>query len=251
MRRNIPEIVLGALLAVAVFAMGFLASSVLPPQPPDKAAYQEAKTEAPKDQPPKTFWQRTTDDPVAFFTLIITIFTGVSVFSNVMLWLVTGRTLAHGRETAQRQLRAYVSVIIGGAVYQERDKSIRFEGRPVILNTGQTPAHDLSYWANAAVLTLPIPPGFPFEPRPGSGFNWFAVLGPQQTFIASAVVPDFVDDGEVESIKSGPDRGLCVWGRVIYRDAFGEIHQTEFSQVLWWLPDGNIMGHYERHNRAT
>ena len=42
--------------------------------------------------------------------------------------------------TASQQMRAYCTVIIGNAIYQESGRDIRFEGRPRIINTGHTPA---------------------------------------------------------------------------------------------------------------
>ena len=182
---------------------------------------------------------------------VTAISTIVLAFATAFLF-VTTRDLVRGAEvTSRRQLRAYVSVVIGSASFQERDKNIRFEARPLIINAGQTPAHDVAYWANAAILPIPIAPDFAFPPP--ENFRWVggAVLGPRHDFIANATVPDFVADDDVEAIKQGLGQALCVWGRVAYRDIFGAIQFTEFSQILVWLPDGNVMGRYERHNRAT
>lgn len=40
------------------------------------------------------------------------------------------------KERGAAQMRAYISVIIGGAVFQEREKNIRFEARPLMSITG-------------------------------------------------------------------------------------------------------------------
>jgi hypothetical protein len=189
---------------------------------------------------------------------IVAVFTVVLALSTIGLWLATARlwrttsdTLSHAESTARHQLRAYLTVIVGGALYQERDKGLRFEARPSIVNTGQTTAHDVAYWANAAILTILIPANFNFPPPPNVQWVGGAVLGPRHDFIANAVVPDFVPDEEINAIKDGDGRALCVWGRVAYRDVFGGIHFTEFSQILTWLPNGQIFGRYERHNRAS
>src|SRR5574337_603610 len=89
------------------------------------------------------------------------------------------------RERSAQQMRAYLSVNIGVAIYQERDKGLKFEAKPLILNTGHTPAHKVSYRAKAGILSVPLPDDFSFpldEKVIGA-----AVLGPQQHFITSAV----------------------------------------------------------------
>lgn len=150
------------------------------------------------------------------------------------------------------QMRAYLSVTVGTAVYQDRPNGIRFEGKPVLLNTGQTPAHKVGFKAKAALLPVPLPKDFDFTID--KDFSGAAVLGPQQNFILSATVDDFVEDSEVEKIKSGnKDKTLYVWGIVKYEDIFGKKHTTEFCQILIWLTDGKtVWGCYtQEHNQAS
>jgi hypothetical protein len=83
-----------------------------------------------------------------------------------------------------------------------------------------------------------------------------ATLGPNHNFVISAVVPDFVDDAEVDAIKHAiGNKALYVWGIVLYRDAFGRLRKTEFCQTLTWVGPAdkeNIFGYYnQRHNDAT
>lgn len=60
-----------------------------------------------------------------------------------------------------------------------------------------------------------------------------------------AVVDGFCADKDVEFIKRGTEsRGLYVWGRVTYEDAFGETHFTRFCQHIYWDLKGNVQGHY-------
>ncbi len=150
----------------------------------------------------------------------------------------------------QTQMRAYVSVVIGTALYQERERGLKFEGKPLIVNTGHTPAHNIGYRTRAAILPVALPENFPF-PLPQE-ITGAAVLGPQQNFGIGAAVKEFCRDDIVEIVKAGLDRALHVWGVITYDDIFGARHQTRFWQIMRWSPDGIISGSYgPRHNDAT
>lgn len=152
------------------------------------------------------------------------------------------------------QMRAYISVLISNGVYQERDKNLKFDVRPMVINTGQTPAHKLTYWASARILPNPLPEDFDFPEGEDSVRSGF-VLGPHQSIIINAAVPDFVADTEVDEIKAGRNRRVWVWGVVFYEDVFGELRQTKFCNNLHWLkgPQGEVVGggYGTKHNEAT
>lgn len=87
------------------------------------------------------------------------------------------RSLRHQETFGKSQLRAYISVLIGEALYQNDD--IRFETSPVIMNTGHSPAKNLIFKISAATLPVPLPKNFKlYLPRIQRGSN---LLGPQQT----------------------------------------------------------------------
>lgn len=161
-------------------------------------------------------------------------------------------SVAIGTERSAQQLRAYVCVEVGTAFYQERSKGIKFAGQTFMLNTGNTPAHNVRFRAKAAVLPFPLPEDFSFPlpstPSPGS------VLGPHQRAIITQSVDDFVPDQDVDSIKIvSSGKALYIWGIIDYDDVFKQGQTTRFSQLLYWLPDGKtVMGTYiTRHNDAT
>ena len=157
-------------------------------------------------------------------------------------------TILQMRGAEERELRAYVSVVVWNNEYQERDKNIRFAGHPKILNTGRTPAHNVRHQIRAGILPVPLPSGFEF-PLPGEPTG-AAVLGPQQEFIMSALLDDFVPDAEVDRIKRGDGHALYVWGVVSYEDVFGVHRRTNFSQILVFIPIP--FGYFtEAHNDAT
>lgn len=100
-----------------------------------------------------------------------------------------------------QQMRAYLCVIIGAALYQERAKSLKFQAVPSIVNAGLTPAHKVSFRASAAILPIPLPEDFGFPLPPATSGT--SVIGPRQNITVSPYVEDYCDDAEVEGIKSG------------------------------------------------
>ena len=158
------------------------------------------------------------------------------------------------------QLRAYLAVLIGAALYQDRSANLRFEARPVILNTGHTPARNLRWRVAADVLPVPLPTDFRFPipaHRAGS-----ALLAPQQNANMTAVVGHYVGDADVSVVKAAHGKALYVWGYLVYEDIFRRTHRTTFAQQLAWEPvDGidqnwrapeKIVGLYlAKHNKAN
>jgi hypothetical protein len=169
---------------------------------------------------------------------------------------VASQAAAQSAGFLPKQMRAYLSVRIGGGVYQDRAANWRFEVRPMLINTGFTPAHKVAYAAKAAVLPFPLLDEFVFpaleKPR-----SVFGLLAPQQNLTMNAMVQgDFFDDEEVENIKRGHERRLYVWGTVVYEDVFGQPRYTNFAHNIIWVlfKDGSesVTGNYvDRHNEAT
>jgi hypothetical protein len=150
-----------------------------------------------------------------------------------------------------QQMRAYICVVIGHAVFQERTKNLRFQAFPSIVNAGLTPAHKVSFKAAAAILPVPLPEDFDFPlPQATSGAS---VVGPRQNITVSPLVDGFVDDAEVEVIKSGQGKALYTWGVFTYQDIFGNTRYTKFGQIYTWLADGKtVWGYYtDRHNDSS
>jgi hypothetical protein len=148
------------------------------------------------------------------------------------------------RERTAQQMRAYLTVVVGEALYQDRKANIRFEGKPLLVNTGQTPAHKVQYRAKAAVLPWPLPPNFklPQLPEKSEGSS---VVGPRQNANLSAIVDNYLPDQDVDSVKCVKgDQGLYVWGVVDYEDIFGEPHETKFCQQIHWRMNNTVFGLY-------
>ena len=157
--------------------------------------------------------------------------------------------IANQREFAQRQLRAYISVVVGAAVYQERDKKLRFEGRPLVVNDGMTPAYKVRHAIKAAIVGVPIPDNFDFSVTE-KDYRGGTAIGPRQNREVGAVVDEYIPDTDVAGVKNlSSGKCLFVWGRVEYEDAFGKPHFAQCGQILTWRADDSVFGVYEpRHN---
>jgi hypothetical protein len=73
------------------------------------------------------------------------------------------------------------------------------------------------------------------------------------------VMDDYCDQNDVKDIMDGTKgRALYYWGKVIYDDAFGDTHWTEFCHRIFFVPDPNNPGTFKVHghyipgrNKAT
>src|SRR3954454_8479991 len=107
-----------SIVVLLVMALGSGLSQ--PPTPPGYAVNQaqtnnKDSSEQVKGEDGKTFRQRTTEDPVAFFTLCLVVFTAVLAFSTIGLWLVTGTAARAARDSADalpNLERAYIFIEI-------------------------------------------------------------------------------------------------------------------------------------------
>lgn len=133
-------------------------------------------------------------------------------------------------------------------MYQERGRvgqpDVRFEGKPSLVNTGNTPARKVRIRIAADILPNPLPDDFGFSiPDELTGIGEQTV-GVRQPYVLSGIVKTFVPDPEVSAIKEGIKKALYVWGVVSYEDIFGNRHKTQFGQMLTWWPNGQVFGYY-------
>ena len=154
------------------------------------------------------------------------------------------------RERTAQQMRAYLTVIVGGVpLFQQRLENIQFEGKALLVNGGHTPARQVKYKAKAAILPIPLPDDFEFL-LPDKEIGG-AMLGAGQNATISSMLGEYVPDADVEGIKYGIHRSLYLYGIVSYEDIFGDKHITKFCQSITWLPNGAPFGVYvPGHNDA-
>jgi hypothetical protein len=187
---------------------------------------------------------------------VIAAFTAVLAVSTIGLWLATIRLWRAGEtqrllaeDTAERQLRAYVSVESGGNGRQR--KGYRFDFRPVLTNNGLTPAEDVQILSNVGLAPIIIPDGFDYSLGAGPNPS-VTTMGPRQGRTHTAVFHRNLSIAEMRKIVKG-EWGFHVYGTVSYRDIFKNRRLTNFSFIVL-VPTKRKSSHWhytERNNDAT
>jgi hypothetical protein len=172
----------------------------------------------------KSLWERTWEDPVAFFTLWIAIFTCVLAASTIGLWIATILTLRHSRETAERQLRAYLTIEGGGVLLLNGNTisaNVKFR------NTGQTPAYDVMTWAGVFVAARNSP--FPVAPSVENRGDAKSITGPGQDVNINRRTP--ITPAELDAVRA-TTMAIFFGSRIDYVDAFKEKRHFVFKEQI-------------------
>jgi hypothetical protein len=134
-----------------------------------------------------------------------------------------------------KQMRAYLSVEGGSAVYQ--DAHLRFEAMPVIVNNGLTPAKNVCFKALSDILDGSHDP--PTIAEIGPLIVNDLGMAPRQRLTIRSAVRDRVPDTDVEAIMRGGSRRLFAWGRVTYEDVYGGRWFTNFFMSYYFLKNAD------------
>jgi hypothetical protein len=232
MKFRVPEIVLGALLAVAVFAVGMLFSSRHPQQVVGVNAKQGA-TESVQShgdsqhassgevkavsQPQQADRHSDTHEiygvkPGEFLLFLAT----------VGLWAATMLLVRDARKTAERQLRAYV--LLNRAKIRDMAEGKIPVATVKIKNFGQTPAYALSHWAELKYAAFPRTEDADMSDPEGMPIHH---IGPGSSMRITAPLEHELTKEQFEAVQSG-SAALYLTGRTSYLDAFGESRFTEY-----------------------
>ena len=278
LEHRIPEIVLGALLTILVFAMGFLAASQYLPQAPQipakqepaKAVDQQGNTNASpsgkEGEHPQAGGGRAGGTCFRAHDIPIRVGEGVLGLATVVLAIVTWMLVLDARHNARIQLRAYVGLEkISFELTNENNPSFVLDLTTQgvihddfvavkIRNFGNTPAFDVSVFAYFAIAPLHTRLADDFfarhdrDPRPTGNIRVSVsrfVLNPKQMEISKPIVnPHPVRDARARL------NTLYVFGRVYYRDIYDRPWRTKFCYV--WEPATPARGErfipYEEYN---
>lgn len=177
---------------------------------------------------------------LVYLTGVLAAFTFGLMIYTAKLWGATKHALRETKETAERQLRAYLSINIARITQQNRSE---FRTITEIKNFGQTPAYNVRVWSILGAFD-------PSEPRnfiKAEAIETYSMLGPGGNFDLKAALRDQSPE-QVQHIIGGT-RQVYLWGEIRYHDAFMTERGFSFRIVAdlstsepWGFrptPDGN------------
>ena len=148
--------------------------------------------------------------------------------------------LAVFKDASLRQMRAYLTVGLGGVVPQDKSTGYRFEVRMTLQNTGNTPAYKVRSATRIDIFPFPLPGDFVLPKL--SMAESSSILGPhQQLILTGGVAREVYSDEDVNEIEFGIHKQLFVYGIVVYEDAFGFQRTTNFFQRVAWLKGNQFL----------
>jgi hypothetical protein len=256
MRFRVPELFLGAFLAVAIFSMGMMiASSRFQPSRAEQqdTSGQHADKKTDQSRETKSLW--IPEDATGFFTLWIAAFTGILAISTIFLWRSTRDAAVAGRVAAEhipRVERAYLFVTVKaenfGVILTEYTKMTddnlkERSGSNLVVdfsieNEGKTPAVIRS--VSAQMLHYK---GLPDEPGYGAPLdlpkNRFLGAGKEikPSIMVDMLAPTYGTVGMLMRAESA----IWFYGRVTYDDIFGDGHEHCFC---WRYSSGYFLPYY-------
>jgi len=146
-----------------------------------------------------------------------------SLESAVAATNVAQNTLVVMKDTAQRQLRAYISITAAEIEFPE-------PGRPkstlTFKNAGQTPAHNVQIWIHQWAAAYPLNVALPTPPR---DFEMAKnTLGAGAYFHMRSEAPRPIFNGPYLDLVGTSQGTIYVYGEISYFDVFGQKHVQEY-----------------------
>lgn len=142
----------------------------------------------------------------------------------VIALLLTVDSNRIARETAKRQLRAYVA--LREAHIDPLVDGQRLAAKVIFVNAGQTPAHKLKLWARIGFLPV-NPPESEFGMEAAVPYQSEGSLGPNQPFTAMVKMDWEWRESATAAVQAGT-HAIFVHGKVTYEDVFGKSQEAGF-----------------------
>lgn len=162
----------------------------------------------------------------------------ISIFISIFALLIAIIAAYYGcrqvkvaENTAERQLRAYITTLI-------RDSNQSFENQPIgvdflIINYGQTPAKDVRFCGAINILPYPLPPEYTFNyPTRDFQSRGTCFPGDKANMVALVRANIFTPNEINEIISINSNRRIYVFGRILYTDIFNKKRSTSFCYIL-------------------
>jgi hypothetical protein len=175
-------------------------------------------------------------------------------FITILLWLATRDLVETSKDTAERQLRAYVHIIGRNFLIQGVEHE-RFVNQFSIHNVGQTPAYKLQAETVTRPLPHPLPANFDFTPTPRGRNPSVMMLGPRRRVGHDSFADTILSPDEMTQIMN-PNSGIRLYsyGTISY-ETFGRPRFTNFCYFLEWenTPESIAFNVHpsEQHNDAN
>ncbi len=136
----------------------------------------------------------------------------------------TRASVTQGKDTAERQLRAYM--VPGRGKLLIREAGV-LELRVEIVNSGQTPAYDLQGFVQSGFSEYPVIP-----PRDASELieKSKAIVGSGKTFHGGGFISQ--TQAQIQSLRSDSDRVFFVIAGFTYINIFKKSHHLRIQMVL-------------------
>jgi hypothetical protein len=186
------------------------------------------------------------EEIIAVGTACIALFTIILAFATGFLYVATRELVQGAEDTARRQLRAYVfldQMTIADPLGTPRI-SIR------IKNFGSTPAYSVVFWCEGALREYPLTGGLVRSRAQDAPISDIGPTGALQTDIlwdAPIQEPD-------KAALTSRTKAIYVFGRIDYRDSFGQRWFSEFRFIEGGSfdvrPSGGPMGQTPEGNRS-
>ncbi|MEA2891570.1 MAG: hypothetical protein QOI05_2363 [Bradyrhizobium sp.] len=158
------------------------------------------------------------------------------LFSATMgLWWATWRLVRGAEKTAERQLRAYITIESGGVGLSGTSG---IGASAVFRNAGQTPAYNFRTWSNLLIGDIHLQNPYPSPPSPIRGAK--SICGPgQEANVGAHLV---VTEDHLTAIRARR-QAIFFSGIAQYDDAYGKSRHFIFRC--------RITGEPERHTLPT
>lgn len=224
MRLEVPKELLWAIIAslsvalIAVIQAPYQGHYVPSHQKPaDRIGSQQTPNTAPPSlEKPARDQQKTKSAEHAPEVTILGVKPGEWLLGIVtfLLWYATNRLVRQSKDDTRILQRAYLSVAPGGMSRFISDRKL-MACDVVILNAGNLPASNITWFIDRKFSVDPIDKDFPIKTGEGD-----IVIAPRVQIIKGSAPVDADDVINFNPNGGQRDRWLYVWGRITYLDGF-------------------------------
>ena len=148
------------------------------------------------------------------------------------------------KDTAQRQLRAYICISGGTIKFDRKDAPVAYVEYK---NSGQTPAYDVCSWHHIWIAAYPLTEKLPEAPK--SFITSRSIIPPGgHAFMVIPKDPPVCE--RAVHLLGTPEGTIYIYGEIRYRDAFGVERFTKY-RLMYGGPEGIHSEHLKPHTEGN